>query len=76
MTNPTTVNAPNRFWIVRKPDASGAIVARFDTPEGAEVSIPDTCTAYSVADRATLEGTTVDESVLTTEEKQILGVPP
>lgn len=76
MVSEQTVTAPNRFWVVRKPDASGTVVAKFDTAGETEVVIPDSCVAYSVPDRTSLENQTADESVLTAEEKQILGVLP
>lgn len=75
---PKKVNAPGRFWIVRKPDETGTVVAKLETtaddPNSIQHEIPDSCIVQSVADRSALNDTTTDPSVLTDEEREILGV--
>lgn len=70
------VTAPSRFWVIRKPDSSGTVVLKLDTqsPSETQFEIPDSCVAYSVADRASLDGLTTDPSVLTDAEKDVLGI--
>lgn len=73
---PQKVTPPSRFWIVRKPDSSGTVVAKMDTKDADKVEIPDSCVAYSVSDRAALENHTTDPSVLTESEREVLGILP
>ena len=69
--------APSRFWIIRKPDAQGAIVARFDT--AGETRLDDRIVEHddfiiqSVPDRSALLDHEIDRSGLTEEERKILG---
>jgi hypothetical protein len=66
----------SEFWLIRHPDPSGAVIARFrdHCPRPA----PDTIVEYddfiieTVPDRATLQATTLDQSGLTDSEKQRL----
>lgn len=76
MVEPKTVSSPNRFWVVRKPGSQGTVVKAFDTPGDTSVVIPDTCIAYAIANRSGLENqiANMDQSVLTEEEVEILGV--
>lgn len=71
---------PSRYWVVTKPSAGGAVVARFDT--AGETYIDERITDHpdfevvSVAGKSELVNTTIDTTALTDEERDILGVPP
>lgn len=68
--------APGRYWIIRHPSSTGSVVAKFDTD--GDTLIPDAVADYSdftisqVSDRATLESHTIDQSGLTSAEKDRL----
>lgn len=70
-------NAPSRFWVVQK---RGTVVAKFDTVGETvvdpEITDHDAFQVQGIPDRANLEGRDVDTSVLTDEEREILGLPP
>lgn len=69
-------NAPGRFWIIRSPSNTGAVVAKFDT--AGETRIPDEIADYNdfvisqVADRSAVASETVDHTGLTDDEKDRL----
>ena len=65
--------APSRYWTVQK---QGTVVARYDTAGETEVIIPDSCEAAGVPDRDALVGELVDTTVLTDDERQVLGILP
>ena len=69
--------APSRFWIIRKPDSEGAVVARFDTQGETlideRVAEHDDFVIQSVPDRSALLDHEIDRSGLTDEERRMLG---
>lgn len=73
-----TTTSPGRFWVIRKPESGGTTVMKYETtaddPSSISIEIPESCIAYSVATRRRLENETIDTSVLTDEEKNILDV--
>lgn len=72
------ISAPGRFWIVRKQGEGGTVVMKLETtaedPSRIGYTIPESCTAIAVPDRSALVGETPDPSVLTDEEREILGI--
>lgn len=75
---PYKINSPGQFWVVRKPDEQGTVVAKFETTatdtSSSQYEIPDSCTAISVADRSALQDTQTDPSVLDENERETLGI--
>jgi hypothetical protein len=68
------ITAP--YWTIRHPDATGTVIARFDTEGGRllpdSISEHDDFVVVPVADREALTNTTIDHSGLTAAEKQRL----
>lgn len=68
--------APGRFWIIRHPSSTGAVIAKFDTD--GDTVISDSIADYSdfkiqkVSDRSTLKNKTIDQSGLSSSEKDLL----
>lgn len=69
--------APSRYWVVMKPSEGGTVVAKADTAGQTQIDPKiidhDDFTVVSVPDRSALADKSVDDSVLTDEEKKILG---
>ena len=70
-------DAPGRYWIIRHQDQSKPqTVAKFDT--AGEIQIPDgvanhdTFNVLEVSSRSTLTDQTIDHSVLSANEKDLL----
>jgi hypothetical protein len=65
-----------QYWLIRHPDTSGAVVARFNTSNS--LRVPEEIAEYddfiveSVPDQSTLLATTVDQSGLNADEKDRL----
>ncbi len=72
-----TDRTPSRYWIVRKPDEQGAVVARFDTPGETyidpAIADHDDFVVQSVPSRSALVDRDIDTDGLTDEERRILG---
>ena len=68
-------SAPARYWVVRKPDEGGTIVAKFKTPVGKHREIPEGCVATPAPEQnsESVSDLETDTSVLSDEEKRILG---
>jgi len=71
-----TANAPSRFWIIRKPDDEGNVVARFDTVGETRIDERivehDAFIIQSVPDRTALVDKPLETDGLTDYEREIL----
>lgn len=63
-------------WVIRHPNASGAVVARFQIPGGRTVPQPvaeyDNFVIEALPDQTALLNTTIDQTGLSAAEKQRL----
>ena len=63
--------APSKYWYVEK---NGTPVKRYQTAGTTQIKLPESVNAISVGSNSELVDIETDQSVLTDEEKDILGV--